>query len=67
METSNRRFREDEFLVPGRLTRGRSQIRVRIAFEPVDRPLLPGLPVAELAWSEIRYQAWSWVMPDFDP
>jgi hypothetical protein len=67
VETSNRRFREDEFLIPARLTRGRSDIRVRLDFEPVERPLLPDLPLPEQAWSEIRYQAWSWVMPDFEP
>jgi hypothetical protein len=64
--TSNRRFREDEFLVPLRLTRGRQFIRVRIAFEPVMRPLLPGFPDEPSAWSEIQYDAYSWVEPSID-
>lgn len=67
VQTSNRRFRDDEFLVPSALTKERSAIRVRIAFTPVERPLFPGNPLAELAWSEMRYTAYSFVMPDFTP
>ena len=63
-QTSNRRFRDDEFLVPLDLTAGRSAIRVRVRFTPVRRPLFPGVPLAELAWSEIQYTAYCWVMPD---
>lgn len=62
--TSNRRFRDDEFLVPRALTEGRSTIRVRVVFTPVNRPLFPGQPLAELAWSEMRYTAYCYVMPD---
>lgn len=63
VETSNRRFRDDEFLLPRDLTQGRSAIRVRIKFTPVDIPLFPGQPLAEQAWSEIRYDAYCFVMP----
>ncbi len=63
--TSNRQFRDDEFLLPRDLTAGKSAIRVRIKFTPVHIPLFPGNPEAELAWSEIRYDAYSYVMPDF--
>lgn len=63
VQTSNRRFRDDEFLIPRELTRGRSAIRVRIQFKPVKIPLFPGHPLPELAWSEIRYDAYCWVMP----
>jgi len=64
VQTSNRRFRDDEFLLPRDLTRGRSAIRVRVRFAPVERPLFPGraFPV-EAAWSEFRYQAYCWVLP----
>src|SRR5213076_1180746 len=55
VQTSNRRFRDDEFLIPRDLTRGRSAIRVRVKFTPVKIPLFPGQPLPELAWSEIRY------------
>lgn len=65
--TSNRRFRDDEFLIPRDLTQGRSSIRVRIEFKPVSIPLFPGHPLAELAWSEIRYDAYCYVMPDWKP
>jgi len=63
--TSNRRFRDDEFLLPRELTEGRSTIQVRIKFTPVHIPLFPGRAEAELAWSEIRYDAYSYVMPSF--
>jgi len=65
VQTSNRRFRDDEFLVPRALTMGRSTIRVRVRFKPVQIPLYPGYPMAELGWSEIRYTAYSLVMPKF--
>lgn len=63
-QTSNRRFRDDEFLVPRELTEGRSAVRVRVKFTPVKRPLFPGRPLADLAWSEIRYDAYCYVMPE---
>jgi hypothetical protein len=63
VQTSNRRFRDDEFLVPRDLTRGRSRIRVRIQFTPVKIPLFPGHPLPELAWSEIGYTAYCYVLP----
>lgn len=63
VQTSNRRFRDDEFLVPRALTEGRSAIRVRIVFMPVERPLFPGHSIPELAWSELRYDAYCFVMP----
>jgi hypothetical protein len=63
VQTSNRRFRDDEFLIPRDLTEGSRAIRIRIHFTPVNRPLFPGYPVPELAWSEIRYTAYSFVLP----
>jgi len=65
VRTSNRRFRDDEFLLPRELTKGRSAIRLRIVFSPVYIPLFPGHAPSELAWSEIRYDAYSYIMPDF--
>ena len=64
VQTSNRRFRDDEFLIPRPLTEGRSAIRIRVRFTPVKRPLFPGRPLADLAWSEIRYSACCLVMPE---
>jgi hypothetical protein len=45
VRTSNRRLLEDEFLVPLRLTRGRRSLRIRLTFDPVERPLLPDVPI----------------------
>jgi hypothetical protein len=64
VRTSNRRFRDDEFLLPRALTEGRNAIRVRVRFSPVERPLYPGAPPQDLAWSEIRYDAYCFLMPD---
>ena len=51
VQTSNRRFRDDEFLIPRGLTAGRTSIRVRVQFTPVKRPLYrrpsPGRPGVE--------------------
>ena len=63
VQTSNRRFRDDEFLLPLALTKGKREIRVRVKFLPVETPLYPGYPLPELAWSEIRYTANSFVDP----
>ncbi len=65
VETSNRRFRDDEFLVPRDLTEGRKTIRLRIKFTPVNVPLFPGQPLPEQAWSEIRYDAYCFVLPEW--
>jgi hypothetical protein len=63
VQTSNRRFRDDEFLISRALTQGHSKIRVRVTFTPVEIPLMPGRPLPELAWSEIRYDAYSIMAP----
>jgi hypothetical protein len=63
VETSNRRFRDDEFLIGRDLTRGKKSIWVRIEFAPLNRPLFPGAPLHAQAWSEINYTAYSFVLP----
>jgi hypothetical protein len=63
VETSNRRFRDDEFLVSRELTQGRKAIWVRIKFTPVNRPIFPGYPIGDRAWSEIRYTAYCFISP----
>jgi hypothetical protein len=67
VETSDRRWREDEFLIARALTEGLSAIRVRLTFMPRDLPLMPGDPVAPQAWSEFRYRAYSWRFPPAAP
>jgi hypothetical protein len=63
VQTSNRRFRDDEFLIPRKLTAGRKSIRIRILYTPVNRPLYPRYLVGEQGWSEIKYTAYSFVVP----
>jgi hypothetical protein len=63
VQTSNRRFRDDEFLIPRKLTEGRGEVRIRVRFTPVAIPLFPGEPVPELAWTELCYDAYCFVMP----
>jgi hypothetical protein len=63
VQTSNRRFRDDEFLIGRDLTAGRSAVRIRMRFMPVRRPLFPGHPIPELGWSELRYHVYCYVMP----
>lgn len=65
VETSNRRFRDDEFLIPRELTQGRTSVWIKVRFTPVDRPLFPGYPLSEQAWSDIRYTAYCFVNPSW--
>ena len=67
IETSNRRFRDDEYLIGRDLTAGKDAIRVRVRFTPIRIPLYPGAKIAEVAWSEMRYTAYCYVMPRFGP
>lgn len=66
-QTSNRQFRDDEFLLPRALTQGRSKVRVKVQFTSEPRPLFPGAEPAKTTWSEIRYQAYSYVLPQWEP
>ena len=43
---------------------GRAAVRVRIKFTAVDIPLSPGHPPAKLGWSEMRYTAYCYRMPE---
>ncbi len=63
VQTSNRRFRDDEFLIGKDMTEGKKSIWVRIKFTPISRPLYPGYPVGQRAWSEIRYTAYCFISP----
>jgi hypothetical protein len=62
-QTSNRRFRDDEFLVPRDLTRGRKAVRVRVKFTAVQIPLFPGKPIGEVAWTEMKYSVYCFMAP----
>jgi hypothetical protein len=64
--TSNRRWREEEFLIPQHMTEGIERLSVRIQHVPDDRPLYPGFPFpAKNAWSESRYWAYCYQLPEF--
>ncbi|HEX8521038.1 MAG TPA: DUF2961 domain-containing protein [Tepidisphaeraceae bacterium] len=67
VQTTDRRLKEDEFLLPLALTKNQSKIRVKIVFDPVNRPLFPGREVDPQAWSEISYTAYCWKVPEFRP
>jgi hypothetical protein len=65
-KTTNRRFRDDEFLIPARLTAKKSSVRVRLKFIPNDQALFPDFPFPkESAWSELRYEMYSFILPRF--
>ncbi|HEY9534608.1 MAG TPA: DUF2961 domain-containing protein [Mucilaginibacter sp.] len=66
-KTSNRRFRDDEFLIPMTLTANRSAIRVKVKFVPNNQELFPGFPFPkQSAWSELSYGVYSYVIPGFN-
>jgi hypothetical protein len=67
VESSNRRLREDEFAIRSELTRGRSALKIRIVWSKIEQPLMPGAELGELAWSELRYTAYCWVLPERPP
>ena len=63
-QTSNRRWREDEFLLPPQAD-ARAATRFASAANscPSANPLFPGHPPQEEAWTEFRYWAYCFVMP----
>lgn len=66
VHTSNRKFRDDEFLLPKELTQGRSSVRIRVEHIPEDRELYPGQEFPKgSAWSELAYEVYSYVKPGF--
>lgn len=66
VQTSNRRFRDDEFLIPARLTKGLSAIQVRIKCLPDQQQLYPGHDFPKQScWSELKYDVYSYVQPKF--
>jgi len=63
IETSNRAWVDDEFLLPRALTEGHTRIRVRFVTSAANQPLTPGASIATQAWSEYRYAAYAWGLP----
>jgi hypothetical protein len=65
--TSNRRWREEEFVISSAFTRGLTEIEVKIEFVPNTLELFPGYPFpGKSAWSESRYWVYSYVLPELD-
>ena len=62
--TSNRRWREEEFLIGAHLTSGISKLAIKIEWVPDHKELIPGhpFPVAS-AWSESRYWVYCYQLP----
>jgi hypothetical protein len=63
VQPSNRRFRDDEFLLPRALTEGRSRLRVRLDVVPQTAPIAPGAEPPARGWSALRYWAYSYRVP----
>jgi hypothetical protein len=62
--TGNRRWREEEFLIPRHLTEGVKRLEIKIEFIPDAKELFPGHPFpVDSAWSESRYWAYCYQMP----
>ncbi|MBI4622099.1 MAG: hypothetical protein HY736_02620 [Verrucomicrobia bacterium] len=52
-----------EFDVPREQALEIGRTTLRVTFTPMNIPLFPGRPLDEQAWSEIRYDAYCWVLP----
>lgn len=65
--TSNRRWREEEFIISSMYTQGADKIDIKLEFVPDNTDLFPGNPFpAPSAWSKSRYWIYSYVLPDLD-
>ncbi|MDB4953215.1 MAG: hypothetical protein JWO36_784, partial [Myxococcales bacterium] len=62
VQAVDRRWKEDEFLVPRSVTEGRSAIRIQIRSVPNAIPLYPGAAPSPGGWSEVRYAVYSYVL-----
>ena len=64
--SSNRRWREEEFLIGSHLTAGISKLAVSIEWISDRKPLLPDHPFpAPSAWSEGRYWVYCYQLPTY--
>ncbi|MCV6605122.1 MAG: hypothetical protein OIF34_07435, partial [Porticoccaceae bacterium] len=62
---SNRRWREEEFLIAQKFTVGISKLAVKVEWVPNTKKLLPDTPFpVESAWSESRYWVYSYQLPN---
>ncbi len=65
--SSNRQWREEEFLIPHHLTEGIKKLEIRVEHVPVEKELFPGHPFPEESvWSESRYWVYCYKMPEVE-
>jgi hypothetical protein len=65
-QTSNRQLRDDEFMIPARLTFGKKTLKVKVKFIPNDQKIFPGTSFPnQSAWSELSYSVYSYIIPKF--
>ena len=64
LQTTNRRFRDDEFLIARALTGAARAIRVRIVFAPERQPLAPGRAAAPSGVERAALRRVAWVLPE---
>lgn len=65
--TSNRRWREEEFVISSVFTKGLNEIEIKLEFVPNTQELFPGFPFpGPSAWSESRYWVYSYVLPELE-
>ena len=62
IETSDRRWREDELLIPRAVTEGRSSIRIQLRVTSTPQPLVPGATAPAAAWTELRYRVYGYLL-----
>jgi hypothetical protein len=62
IRTVDRRWREDEFLVPRALTESRAAIRLQIRVTAQPLPVVPGPSTGTAGWSESTYSVYSYVL-----
>lgn len=67
VQTSNRRFRDDEFLISPKRTANRSVIRIRMKFvSDIESELYPDYRFPKASeWSELKYSVYSYIVPEF--
>lgn len=68
IKTSNRRLRDDEFLIPANLTMGKNALKIKVKHVPNDQGLFLDIPFPRKSvWSELDYSVYSYVIPKFEP
>jgi hypothetical protein len=65
-QTSDRRFRDDEFMIPAALTKNLDKIAIKVKFVEGEKEIYPGKDFPQQsAWSELKYDVYSYIIPEF--